>query len=98
MTPAQIRALGTAAGGAAATKQGGFRGFVTQYNAAKGAEAAAREGVYADQLKYLTQDPEAAEAMLKDAILKDELAALNRTMTGAGGDYKNARSCDDRFV
>ena len=83
--PAQIRAMGAAAGARAVTKGGGFGSFLAQNAAAKEAEAMAREGTYADQLKYLTQDPEAAEAMLKDAILKDELAALNRTTATAGG-------------
>jgi len=83
--PAHLRDIGAAAGAQAVTKGGGFGSFLAQNAAARGAIAATKEGTYADQLKYLTQDPEAAEAMLKDAILKDELAALNRTMTGAGG-------------
>jgi len=83
--PAHLRDIGAAAGAKAVTKGGGFGSFLAQNAAAQGAEAMAREGVYADQLKYLAQDPEAAEAMLKDAILKDELAALNRTTATAGG-------------
>ena len=81
LSPAQIRAIGTAAGGAAATKQGGFRGFVTQYNAAKGAEAAARDLVYQDMIKNYPESQTAAEAAAMADILQKEITREQSLVT-----------------
>ena len=74
LTPAQIRAIGTAAGGAAATKQGGIRGFAGQYNAARGAEAAARDLIYRDEIENMPETQTAAEAKAMADILQSEIA------------------------
>ena len=74
LTPAQIRAIGTAAGGEAATKQGGIRGFVTQYNAAMGAEAAARDLIYRDEIENMPETQTEAEAKAMADILQNEIA------------------------
>jgi len=81
LSPAQIRAIGTAAGGAAATKQGGFRGFVTQYNAAKGAEAAARDLVYQDMIKNYPESQTAAESAAMADILQKEITREQSLVT-----------------
>jgi len=81
LSPEQIRAIGTAAGGAAATKQGGFRGFVTQYNAAKGAEAAARDLVYQDMIKNYPESQTAAESAAMADILQKEITREQSLVT-----------------